>query len=471
MFRRSIYSLLFGGLILLLAAGLLALTPNSGAQAQAKTGGLAQTTAAPTLPAAAPTPAATQVASPVLQENLSIGNDTCLACHSKPFTTMDLEDGTQLGLYVPPDTYNHSVHGESGIACVQCHTTVGNYPHPPFSAQNQRDVTLKLNEVCARCHSSQHDKTMDSVHAKALAEGNTNAAVCTDCHGAHSVERMTDPATNALLPEMRTRIPEICARCHNVIYQQYANSVHGSALEDENNTDVPTCISCHGVHNIVDPTSAAFRIASPLICARCHTDPTVMDKYGISTDVLNTYVSDFHGTTVAIFAKEHIDQQTNKPVCFDCHGVHDIKNIDDPQSGIAIKEHLLARCQVCHPDANANFPSAWLSHYIPSPQKYPLVYWINVFYLLFIPGVLGGMAILVGLDAADWLRKRSKPNTTHVAESGEPPAGGAAVFTPVEKAEATEEGNAPESTASPEAPEKPPEERETGEAGQEAPHE
>ncbi len=53
-----------------------------------------------------------------------------------------------------------------------------------------------------------------------------------------------------------------------------------------------------------------------------------MDKYGISTQVLNTYVADFHGTTVTLFEKQSPDAQTNKPVCYDCHGVHDIAATD-----------------------------------------------------------------------------------------------------------------------------------------------
>ena len=123
-----------------------------------------------------------------------------------------------------------------------------------------------------------------------------------------------------------------------------------------------------------------------------------MDKYGISTNVLSTYVADFHGTTVTLFEKTDPDQATNKPVCYDCHGIHDIKRPDDPQSGIQIKENLLVKCQQCHPDATANFPDAWMSHYIPSPTEYPLVYYINVFYKYFIPIVLGGMALFILLD-------------------------------------------------------------------------
>lgn len=339
-------------------------------------------------------------------ENLSISDEVCLECHGQPGLTTELKNGEELDLYVPAEAHTNSVHGELGYACVQCHTTVGDYPHPEFITQNQREVTLRLNEACQRCHQNQYELAHDSVHASALEEGNPQAAVCTDCHTAHDTRRITDPETHELLPEARTWIPQTCARCHSTIFDKYLHSVHGSALVEEGNTDVPTCIDCHGVHNIEDPTTAAFRLNSPQMCAECHTDSTIMDKYGISTDVLNTYVSDFHGTTVVLFEQTSPDAEINKPVCFDCHGVHDIAHADDPHKGLQVRGNLLGRCQSCHPDATENFPDAWLSHYIPSPDKNPLVYYVNLFYMIIIPGVVGGMVVIVSLDAGRTLLNR-----------------------------------------------------------------
>jgi hypothetical protein len=337
---------------------------------------------------------------------MSIGNDTCLGCHGQPGLTLKLVNGDQLDLYVSASDFHQSIHGSLGYACVQCHTTVGNYPHPAFTAQDRRDVSLKLFPACQRCHASQYALAQDSVHATALANGNRQAAICTDCHTAHNVRRLTDPTTHKLLSDARIWIPQTCAQCHDAIYKEYLTSVHGSALVGEGNPDVPTCIDCHGVHNIENPTTAAFRLKSPQLCAKCHTDEKIMGKYGISTQVLNTYVADFHGTTVEIFQKESPDAQVNKPVCFDCHGVHNIARVDDPQRGLQIEQNLLARCRVCHPDASANFPTAWLSHYIPSPTRYPVVYYVNLFYKFFIPTVLGGMAILIVLDLNKLVQKR-----------------------------------------------------------------
>ena len=367
------------------------------------------------------------VAVPGLQQtpvvNMSISDETCLECHGQPGTTMTLENGDVLDLYVPAEAHASSVHGQMGYACVQCHTTVGEYPHPAWTAANSRDVTLKLSEeTCKRCHQSQYELAQDSVHAWGQTFGNRDAAVCVDCHTAHDVRRINDSASHQILQDARQWIPTTCARCHSEIYYKYEESVHGSALT-EGNPDVPTCIDCHGVHNIENPTTTFFRLNSPQICAKCHTDPSIMDKYGISTNVLDTYVADFHGTTVAVFEKQSPDADVNKPVCFDCHGVHNISRVDDPQAGLQMQENILARCQVCHPDATSNFPASWMSHYNASPDRYSLVYYINMFYAFFIPVVLGGMGILVVLDANMLIRKRrAAKKAVQPSSADQPPA-------------------------------------------------
>lgn len=344
----------------------------------------------------------------IIKDNI-VGDNVCFSCHGQPGLTKNLVHEGVLDLYVSPEAYASSVHGAQGYACVQCHLTYMEIPHPVRNFADLRDVTLKLSEeTCRRCHSREAENVLDSVHAIAQAAGRREAAVCGDCHSPHATQQINDPVTGFLTAEARLQIPKTCAQCHYAIYEIYSTSVHGGALFDQNNKDVPTCIDCHGVHNITDPTTTAFRLASPDLCASCHTDPERMDKYGISTDVLNTYVADFHGTTVTLFEKQTPDAETNKPVCYDCHGVHNIASASDPEKGLRVRENLLARCQVCHPDATENFPDSWLSHYIPNPEKTPVVYYVNLFYKIFIPGVLGGMGILVVMDAGKTLSKTYK---------------------------------------------------------------
>ena len=356
---------------------------------------------------------AANIASPVLpsasQDKPS--NDYCLGCHNQPNLSKTLPSGETLSLFIDSSLFDHGVHSQENVACVDCHTNISAFPHPDFKADDLRQVSIRLYTSCRNCHADQYNKVLDSVHQKALAGGNFNAAVCTDCHNPHQQTRITDKTTGALLPEARLRIPQTCARCHSAIYDAYKNSVHGKALTVQGNLDVPTCIDCHGVHNIQDPTTVQFRNDTPLLCAKCHTNPAIMDKYGISTRVLNTYVSDFHGTTVTLFEQISPNTPTNKPVCTDCHGVHNISNVNDPATGISIKKNLLVKCQRCHPNVTTeNFTDAWMSHYVASPDKFPLVYYVNLFYKFLIPAVIGGMLLFV---ITDFIRRMIEARKGH----------------------------------------------------------
>jgi predicted CXXCH cytochrome family protein len=320
----------------------------------------------------------------------------CLACHQQPDMLHTLPSGDVLNVTVDPEAFQLGAH--SDIQCVDCHTDIRTYPHPERpEVQDERDYSLFYRNVCQDCHEAQYDEVLDSVHGDALAAGNRNAPVCADCHEPH-YQPMLTTETGAVDPGHGAMIALTCAQCHSTIYEEYSHSVHGEGVIGDRNPDTPSCNDCHGVHSIESPTEARFRLQSPQMCASCHTDPEVMGRYGLSTYVLNTYVADFHGTTVTLFQRTHPDQPLNQPVCYDCHGVHNIVAVDDPQRGVQIKENMLLACQQCHPDASENFPASWLSHYIPDRQNYPLVYYVQLFYNIFIPTVLGSMAIFVVSD-------------------------------------------------------------------------
>lgn len=335
------------------------------------------------------------------------GNEACLLCHSRPNLTYQFPTGEVWPLHVEAEGFQNSIHGQEELLCTDCHGDITGYPHPPLEVNNARFYELEQYQTCRECHNEVYEQSLDSVHARELASGNWNAPVCSDCHSAH----YTTPAG-----EPRTAIPETCSQCHSAIYEEYVDSVHGDALVDEANTDVPTCIDCHGVHNQEDPRTTTFRLNSPDLCATCHADETLMSQYDISTQVFDTYVADFHGTTVTLFERQSPDLPTNKAVCYDCHGVHNMRRADDPQSQV-FRENLLTTCQKCHPDATENFPTTWLSHYEPDLERYPLVFFVDLFYKLLIPAVIGFMGIYVVLDMGSrFVHRVGQPG------EGQPPA-------------------------------------------------
>ncbi|MFC2021863.1 cytochrome c3 family protein [Chloroflexota bacterium] len=316
-----------------------------------------------------------------------ISEESCQQCHSQRDLSMTLLGGETLPLYVNPQEYAGSVHGGK-LLCNDCHSDILDYPHPRREVSSRREYNIAQYELCKRCHFDNYTKTLDSIHYEMLSDGDLRTPICTDCHGAHNVAFPSQP---------RTHISQTCSQCHQAIYQEYVESVHGEALIEENNYDVPVCTDCHQSHTIEDPRTASFRLESVHLCSNCHSNEQVMEKYGISSKVVKTYLNDFHGRTVALMEKQSRDIWAEEAVCTDCHGVHDIQAVDSPDSPV-IKGNLVTTCGKCHSDVTVNFPGAWLSHYEPSINKAPLVFIVRWFYRILIPFMLVGLSVHILLD-------------------------------------------------------------------------
>lgn len=327
----------------------------------------------------------------------------CLVCHTENTSQqMTLANGSQLSIAVEHDALLNSVHGttlEDGpLACTDCHGE-DIFPHDAPPAASMREYRITQSNICIDCHREEADSLGDDVHYTALVEGNHRAATCVDCHGAHDVQ---GPQRSDL------DIAQACGDCHQIVYSEFSQSVHGEALT-AGDPNVPTCIDCHGVHSIQHPTTALFRNRSPELCADCHADEQLMAEYDITTNVFDSYLSDFHGTTVALFEQEAPNVATNKAVCYDCHGVHDIARADASNSHV-IRQNLLSTCQECHPGATADFPDSWIGHFPPTLETHPFLFLVNLFYTILIPVVVGAFVLLVLTDIFRRIRQRLSGN-------------------------------------------------------------
>ena len=180
----------------------------------------------------------------------------CLSCHGNSDLSMTLPNGDVLSLYISQDDLDHSVHSSKGIECEACHNDITEYPHPELEYQSARELSRAYYQTCEKCHSTNYEKALDSMHAQAAEAGNLEAPICTDCHGAHDVRPPDEP---------RSLISETCRQCHTEIVDTYRQSVHGAALMSDENPDVPVCTDCHGVHNIQDPRT----VSSVLLSRNC----------------------------------------------------------------------------------------------------------------------------------------------------------------------------------------------------------
>ncbi len=310
----------------------------------------------------------------------------CLSCH-RANIILRFRNSETLSVSIKKEHLESSVH--RNLSCVDCHFGFSLTSHPERNFKTRRDYTIASSEICRRCHFDKYVKTLESIHYTILSSGRLEAPVCIDCHGFHSIQSMS---------REKILIARRCERCHATIFETYIKSVHGKVLIDERNQDVPVCIDCHTSHDIKDPLTTDYRERIPEICSRCHSDPAIMNKYGLSTDVVSTYLSDFHGITLSLYKKERKDKlQPSKPmaVCTDCHGTHDISRMGINRT--VIKKNLLKKCRSCHPDASEDFPDAWLSHYGINPKKTPLLYAINQIYRILLPLTIAGLALQIVL--------------------------------------------------------------------------
>ena len=307
----------------------------------------------------------------------------CYGCH-KYNLTMTFRDGVTQSLMIDPATIQSSVHEK--LRCADCHFGFSSKEHPERVFAGRKDFTVAAAETCRRCHFDKYTKTLEGIHFNIMSRGDTRAPVCIDCHGAHGIQTGR---------QEKVRSARKCEKCHEKIYNIYIKSVHGAALISEHNQDVPVCSDCHRAHDIPDPHKVDFRNDIPQMCGNCHANAALMKKYGLSTQVLDSYLEDFHGVTLTFYKKQERPVR-HIAVCIDCHGIHDITKATGPDAAI-VKANLLKRCRKCHPGASDNFPDSWISHYQPNFKRAPLVYAVNMVYSIFIPFMIVGLVLQIVL--------------------------------------------------------------------------
>ena len=312
------------------------------------------------------------------------GESYCMTCHSQNLTKT-FKNGERISVKVDTRVLKNSVHKD--LNCSDCHTGFSRTQHPSRVFSSYKEFVIYTTEGCRKCHFDKFVKSSESIHAKLLSEGVESAPSCVDCHGSHDV---------TLISQNKVVQVKVCGNCHGDVAEVYSKSVHGKAVIERKDNNAASCADCHTAHTVRDPKTFDYRLAIPGICGNCHGNAELMKKYNLSANVVNTYLSDFHGVTLKMYKELQTGTQKVKPiaVCTDCHGYHDVFHID--QSNMAmVKERLVKACATCHPGASKNFPDAWLPHYSPTLQNAPLVFLVKAFYSVFIPFMIAGLILNV----------------------------------------------------------------------------
>jgi cytochrome b subunit of formate dehydrogenase len=141
-----------------------------------------------------------------------------------------------------------------------------------------------------------------SVHGKAVAAGSGKAAVCTDCHRAHDILAPND----AKSPIFKFNVPSTCGQCHQEVARAYVGSIHGQAIA-RGNWQAPVCTDCHGIHLIkahIDPSSSvAAQALARTTCAQCHEGVRLTQEMGIPSARAATYLDSYHGLASQLDSK------------------------------------------------------------------------------------------------------------------------------------------------------------------------
>jgi nitrate/TMAO reductase-like tetraheme cytochrome c subunit len=187
---------------------------------------------------------------------------TCAQCHSQ----QHLEG---LAGRVA-DSYVDSVHGR-GVAraglvvsanCTSCH---GAHDIKPKTDPASHVYRTNIVGTCTTCHEGIAPVYAKSVHAQAQRYGNQAAAVCSDCHTSHTIQRAeTDQWKLAAIDE--------CGNCHLDKIGTYRDTFHGQVTA-LGFTRTASCSDCHGHHDILPASSAASVIAPGNLvttCGKCH---------------------------------------------------------------------------------------------------------------------------------------------------------------------------------------------------------
>lgn len=280
--------------------------------------------------------------------------------------------------------------------CVDCHKDIKALPHPD-----------KLQKVdCSACHEKAGKTYLDSVHGLSFKKGtDTKAAVCTDCHGAHDINKSSTLSSKLYW----TNIPRTCGHCHQKEYLEYAQGTHGQAAA-AGNRDAPVCTDCHGEHNNEAVKRASSRVFSaniPQTCGQCHSAQRINTKYSLSTNVFESYMQSYHGLAV-------MQGSLTAANCASCHGAHEILPSSDARSMINPK-NLEKTCGQCHPGIGSRV-SQGMVHGGSRIGNNPADDFVQKFYIFLIFFVSGILLLHNVLDFA----KKAMAHYRYSLEHGTP---------------------------------------------------
>src|SRR5512146_2355008 len=141
------------------------------------------------------------------------------------------------------------------------------------------------SDQCFNCHSildgrvkAPADLYKSDIHFR-------KGVTCASCHGGNSKEedmdKSMDKSAGFIGVPHGAQVSKICAKCHSKEFETLSKSVHGESSIGKG-TIISSCITCHGIHNIVPVKSPSSKVNGANIvntCSSCHSNATFMKNY------------------------------------------------------------------------------------------------------------------------------------------------------------------------------------------------
>jgi hypothetical protein len=209
-----------------------------------------------------------QAGSPTFATNVP---QLCARCHREGEKAALRYQGPQHQIV---ESYTESIHGKgllkSGLTvtatCTGCHTAHGVLPRTDPASSVHRDNVPK---TCGGCHHGIEEQFEQSIHHTLVGKTDKQLPVCNDCHSAHTI-------TRADADGFKLDIMQKCGRCHGEIAKTYFDTYHGK-VSQLGYTKTAKCYDCHGAHDIrrvSDPASHLSRDNVVATCQKCHPGAT-----------------------------------------------------------------------------------------------------------------------------------------------------------------------------------------------------
>jgi cytochrome b subunit of formate dehydrogenase len=159
---------------------------------------------------------------------------------------------------------NHKLDKSAPRAsCANCHQALWDKAKQDGSAKDKPrlEVVAKNIEAYKASFHAQDNKDNPG-HPKAN---------CDDCHTSH--EFNVPPKGSERRTAWHQTIPETCgAKCHEDQFESYTASIHGEEVIDKGNIKAAVCTDCHSAHSVANTSTDAFKLANVQTCGNCHKD-------------------------------------------------------------------------------------------------------------------------------------------------------------------------------------------------------